>query len=92
MKNTARIMLNSLFMLSMLTACIVTPRGEVGLLLPPPLPFIVELGPEPYYVNQGYQYYYNDNRWLYSRDRRGPWTDLPRSHWPNEIRRRGDWR
>ena len=89
MKSLSRMVLASLFVGSMLTACIVSPRGDVGLLLPPPLPVIVDIGPEPYYSHQGYIYYYNDNRWQYSRDRRGPWTDLPRSHWPKEIRRSG---
>jgi hypothetical protein len=89
MKSLSRMVLVSIFAVSMLTSCIVSPRGEVGLLFPPPLPFIVELGPEPYYSHQGYQYYYNDNRWQYSRDRGGPWTELPRSHWPQEIRRGG---
>lgn len=89
MKRLSYLVLVSLFSMSMLTACVVSSRGGVGVLLPPPLPVIVELGPEPYYSYQGYQYYYNDNRWLYSRDRRGQWTDLPRSHWPREIRRGG---
>ena len=89
MKRLSRMLLVSLFAASMLTACIV-PSGRGGVvLLPPPLPVIVDLGPEPYYVHQGYFYYYNDNRWQYSRDRSGPWTELPRSHWPKEIRRGG---
>ena len=60
--------------------------------LPPPLPAIVELGPDRHYRQGGYDYYYHGDRWQYSRDRSDSWSDLPRSHWPNEIRRRGDWR
>lgn len=58
--------------------------------LPPPLPAIVELGPDRCYQQGGYNYYYNGERWQYSRDHYSPRSDLPRSHWPNEIRRRGD--
>jgi len=60
--------------------------------LPPPLPSIVELGPDRHYQQGGYNYYYLGDRWQYSRDRSDSWSDLPKSHWPNEIRRRGDWR
>lgn len=90
MKRLSYMLLVSIFSMTMLSSCIVSSgRGGVGVLLPPPLPVIVELGAEPYYSYQGYQYYYNDNRWQYSRDRRGQWSDLPRSHWPKEIRRGG---
>lgn len=60
--------------------------------LPPALPYTVELGPDRQYRQSGYDYYYHGERWQYSRDRGESWSDLPRSHWPNEIRRRGDWR
>jgi len=60
--------------------------------LPPPLPSIVELGPDRHYRQGGYNYYYHGDRWQYSRDGSDYRSDLPRSHWPNEIRRRGDWR
>lgn len=74
----------------LLTACIVAPadRGH-GLVVAPALPLIVELGAEPYYYHSGYYYYYNNNRWSYSNARSGPWTDLPRSHYPKEIRFQG---
>lgn len=60
--------------------------------LPPSLPSIVELGPDRYYQQGGYIYYYYGDRWQYARDHYSPRSELPRSHWPNEIRRRGDWR
>lgn len=93
MKRLSRMILSSLFMVSMLTACLVPSRhGGFDVLLPPPLPVIVELGPDRYYQHGGYNYYYQGDRWRYSRDRSGSWSDLPRSHWPREIRRKGDWR
>ena len=74
----------------LLTACVVAPaRHGSGLVVAPALPMIVELGAEPYYYQGGYQYYYNNDRWSYSTSRSGPWMDLPRSHYPQEIRRRG---
>jgi hypothetical protein len=75
----------------LLTACIVAPadRGYGGVVVAPALPLIVEIGPEPYYFHDGFHYYYHGDRWSYSRSRSGPWSDLPRSHYPKEIRRRG---
>jgi hypothetical protein len=55
----------------------------------PALPLVVELGAEPYYYQGGYHYYYDNNRWSYSNSRSGPWTDLPRSHYPKETRFKG---
>lgn len=72
------------------TACVVTPAPYgVRVDLAPPLPVIVELGPEPYYNQGGYHYFYDNNRWRYSRSRSGPWIDLPPSHYPRETRYRG---
>ena len=82
-----------------LGACVVAPAGHgPGVVVAPALPVIVELGAEPYYYHSGYHYYYDTNRWRYSSSRSGPWTDLPRSHYPKETRfkghsdRRGDGR
>ena len=74
----------------LLVACVVAPahRGP-GMVVAPALPVIVELGAEPFYFQGGFHYYYHDNRWSYSNSRSGPWMDLPRSHYPKEIRRRG---
>jgi hypothetical protein len=92
MNSLSRMVLVSLFAVSMITACVISPRGDVGLLLPPPLPFIVDIGPDRYYQHEGYHYYYEGDRWLYSRDRGGARVELPRSYYPREIRHRGDWR
>lgn len=78
-----------LFALCVVTACVVTPGPPgSGSITVTPLPAVVELGPEPYYYQQGYYYFYQNNSWRYSQSRRGPWTDLPRSYWPKEIRYR----
>jgi len=76
----------------MLTACIVTPLDSgAGMVMAPALPLVVELGVEPYYSHAGYHYYYNNDRWSYSTSRSGPWSTLPRSHYPKETRfKRGD--
>jgi hypothetical protein len=84
MKN---LLLVSLFTLFMGTACVVTPGpSEYGGITVSPLPPVVVLGADPYYYQKGYYYYYQNNNWRYSRSRSGPWSDLPRSHWPKEIR------
>jgi hypothetical protein len=84
--------LMALFALVMVSACVVTPAPPEygGGVVVSPLPAIVVLGVEPYYQQDSYVYYYHDNRWSYSRSRRGPWSDLPRSHWPRETRRNDD--
>lgn len=77
----------------LLAACVVAPAdrgyGYGGVVVAPALPLVVELGSEPYYFHGGYHYYYHNDRWSYSNSRSGPWSDLPRSHYPKEIRRRG---
>lgn len=93
MKSLSYMVFTLLFAMSILTACIVpSGRGGFDVLLPPPLPVILDLGPDRYYYQDGYHYYYQGDRWQYSRERNGSRSDLPRSHWPNEIRQRGDWR
>jgi len=85
-----RLALVVLFAGLMLSGCVVAPAppgygGDVA----PPLPAVIELGIDPYYSYGGFYYFYDHDRWHYSRHRGGPWTELPRSHWPKEIRRRG---
>ncbi len=80
-----------LLMMLMVTACII-PTGRGGfVVVPPPLPPIVEIGPDPYYYQQGYHYQYrdSDHSWYYSHDRSGPWSPLPRDHYPRETRFKG---
>jgi len=75
-----------------LTACAVVPtggRGGPGLTVVPLLPQLVILDTEPYYFYNGFHYHYNNDRWYYSRSRSGPWTDLPRDHYPKEVRFKG---
>ena len=88
------LVLVALFAAFALTACIVSPGppgygGSYGGTVVSPLPAIVELGDDPYYYQNGYYYFYQNNNWRYSHSRSGPWTELPRSHWPKEIRHRG---
>jgi len=74
----------------MLTACVVSPGpGGYGVEVAPALPAVVVLDVEPYYYHSGYYYFYQGNSWSYSRARSGPWTELPRSHWPKEVRHKG---
>jgi hypothetical protein len=87
MKN---LLLVALFALFVLTACVVTPGpGNYGVEVAPALPSVVVLDAEPYYQQHGYFYFYQNERWHYSRSRGGPWLELPRSHWPSETRHHG---
>jgi len=77
----------------LMTACAVPPAGDEGYdspgygeTMPAPLPPLVILDAEPYYFHNGYHYHYLNGRWFYSRSRSGPWTDLPRHHYPREVR------
>lgn len=71
----------------MLGGCVMVPgpRGG-GVVLVPPLPPLVVLDAEPYYVHGGYHYYYQNGGWYYAHSRRGPWAELPRDHYPREVR------
>lgn len=90
MKSLLGMVLVAVFATFMLSACVVTPGpGGIGVEVAPPLPPIVELGVEPYYYQSGYHYRYQNNNWHYSKSRSGPWTELPRTHWPKEIRHQG---
>lgn len=59
------------------------PRGEV--MVVPALPPVVVLNVEPYYVQGGYHYHYQNNAWYYSRTRTGTWAPLPRDRYPKEV-------
>ena len=87
MKSLPSLVFVVLFTAFMLAACVVSPGpGGYGVIVAPPLPAIVELDVEPYYYQSGFHYYYQNNSWLYSTERSGPRMELPRSHWPKEIR------
>jgi hypothetical protein len=91
MKNLLRFVFVAFFAAFMLSACLLSPGpGGYGVEVAPALPAVIELDvAQPYYYQSGYYYYYQGNRWQYSRARSGPWTELPRSHWPKEVRHRG---
>lgn len=74
----------------MLSACIISPdHHRDGVVVAPALPVVVELDVEPYYYQRGYYYYYDHDIWRYSNSRNGPWSNLPRSHYPRETRFKG---
>jgi len=81
-----RIFLAVLLAAFMLSACVMPGRGGHGVVVVPPLPSIVVLEEEPYYHHSGYYYYYQNDRWSYSNSRSGPWVELPRGHYPKEVR------
>lgn len=71
------------------TGCLVVPgRHGQPVLLAPPLPPIVVFDTEPYYVQSGYHYHYQNDGWYYSQSRNGPWVSLPRDRYPKEVRYR----
>jgi hypothetical protein len=90
MKSLLSLVIVALFTAFMLAACVVSPGpGGYGVVVAPPLPVIVEFDVEPYYYQSGYHYYYHNNIWLYSTERNGRRMELPRAHWPKEIRYKG---
>jgi hypothetical protein len=88
-----RILISTLLAVSLLTACAVVPAGRGhgpdGVMIVPFLPPLVVLDVEPYYFYNDFHYHYNNDRWYYSRSRSGPWADLPRDHYPKEVRFKG---
>lgn len=68
------------------TGCLVPGRHGQPVLLAPPLPSVVVFESEPYYVQEGYHYHYQNDGWYYSRSRSGPWSSLPRDRYPQEIK------
>jgi hypothetical protein len=82
-----RMMLLSFVAVALLTACVVAPGGRRGgVALVPLLPPLVVLDVEPYYFQDGFHYHYTNGSWFYATSRSGPWTDLPRDHYPREVR------
>jgi len=74
----------------LLAGCLLVPgpRGR-GAVLVPPLPPLVVLETEPYYVHGGYHYHYRNDGWYYSNSRTGTWAPLPRDHYPKEVKFKG---
>jgi hypothetical protein len=57
-----------------------------GYYIAPPLPPVVVLD-NPYYVYQGYHYYYDGGgHWFYTRHLGERWSRLPKDRWPHETR------
>lgn len=59
----------------------------------PILPPVVVLESRPYYTYGGYYYHWDANRgiWLYTQSNRGPWYQLPRTHYPERFQYKGQW-
>ena len=87
--NARRNMVAGMLVSFTLAGCVMVPGPRGGVSFVPILPPLVVLDAEPYYVHQGYYYYYQNNGWYYSHSRGGPWVDLPRDHYPREVRFRG---
>jgi hypothetical protein len=81
-----KILILTSFAVFLLAACVVVPRHGV---VAPYLPPVVVLDVEPYYYYEGFHYHYDRDRWYYSQSRSGPWYDLPRDHYPQELRFKG---
>lgn len=91
-----KILLTAVFVAaSLLAACAVVPagpyrhHGPAGVAVVPYLPSVVVLGLAPFYFQQGFYYHYDRDHWFYSRSKKGPWIDLPRDHYPKEVRFKG---
>jgi hypothetical protein len=92
MKRVLAVLLVGVFTVA---GCVVVPERHggpgpgPGVMIVPPLPPIVILEDEPYYYYKGYNYNYRDNGWYYSKSKNGPWTELPRDHYPGKVRFKG---
>jgi hypothetical protein len=85
--NAKRIVMAGMLMSFMLAGCLMAPESRHReVVLAPPLPPIVVLGDEPYYVSGGYHYHYRNDGWYYSQSRSGPWVELPRDRYPREVK------
>ena len=86
-----RILISTLIVGSLLTACVVVPGGGPGhrsdrVMIAPFLPAVVVLDVEPYYFYGDFHYHYTSDSWYYSKSRRGPWVALPRDRYPREVK------
>lgn len=86
-----KLLLVELVAVALLAGCVVGPgpRGSGGIVVVPALPQVVILEAEPYYQHGGYFYFYQGDRWSYSRSRSGPWVELPRDRYPKEVKFKG---
>jgi len=86
-----KILISTIVMVFLLMACTVMAMGRRGsgvdvVVTIPVLPHIVVMEQEPYYYHQGYHYHYKNDRWYYSKSKKGPWKDLPRNHYAKEVK------
>ncbi len=65
------------------------PYYHSSVVVVPALPYTVNLYDRAYYNYRGYYYFYNNQRWYYSRNKSGHWIALPRTHWPHDTKWRG---
>ena len=89
-----KILIAMLIAAALLAACAVVPADRHGtspggVVIVPVLPSVVVLDAGPYYFYADFHYFFENERWYYSRSRRGPWTELPWDHYPRETRYRG---
>jgi hypothetical protein len=89
-KKTMWLLAAAMLAWSLTAGCVFTPGPDYGDDMAPPLPSTVYLDSGPYYQHGNYHYRYEGERWHYSKDRNGPWRELPRSHWPKEVRHGGE--
>ncbi len=75
----------------LLASCVVVPaHRRRAIVVVPRLPRVVVVDPGNYYYQGGYYYHYRAGVWYYSGSRGGPWVELPRDRYPDEVRyRRG---
>ena len=58
--------------------------GEMAIV--PALPVTLEIEADQPYYQDGYYYSQRGDEWFYSQSQQGPWSPLPRSHYPREVR------
>lgn len=91
-----RVLLTIVVSVLLIAGCLVPPghrgRGSASGSITfevPALPTIVVLEEEPYYHHGGYVYFYQGDRWTYSKSKNGPWNELPRDRYPKEVKHKG---
>lgn len=89
MKKTVIVALISAFLVTGCALGFIEGRHGGRMVIVPALPETVELDADQYYSQNGYYYRYQGNVWVYSESREGPWSQLPRDHYPREVRYRG---
>lgn len=89
MKKTLIVALVSAFLAAGCAVGFVGGHRGGSMVIVPALPETVEVDADQYYYQNGYYYRYQGNVWVYSQSKQGPWSDLPRTHYPKEVRTKG---